>query len=67
MESLRRPCAFHDTWWRGRMEPEAWAAALGQMLWTHQLGAEFVCGRGDEPSSALGSDEVAQLEKLFLA
>lgn len=24
-------------------------------------------GGGDEPSSALGNDEVAQLEKLFLA
>lgn len=40
-ESLKHPCVFHDSWWHSQMEPEAWAAPLGQALWIHQLGAEF--------------------------
>ena len=49
-----------------------WSLRLGLLRWARRCGhtnpGQNLCeGGGDEPSSALGNDEVAQLEKLFLA
>ena len=66
-ESLKRPCAVHDSWWHSQMEPEAWAPHWARHCGYTNWGQNLREGGGDEPSSALGSDEVAQLEKLFLA
>ena len=49
-----------------------WRLRLGLLHWARHCGytnqGQNLCeGGGDESFSALGSDEVAQLEKLFLA
>lgn len=49
-----------------------WRLRLGLLHWARHCGytnqGQNLCeGGGDESFSALGSDKVAQLEKLFLA